>query len=346
MDIARLLNQGESDTVEFKSTLRPSDDKPDEARENVNSEIAQTLAAFLNSRKGGTLIVGVSDNGKPTGRLLEAFNNPDEAKKKDAALQYLIYTMSHKLGKVQLTHMSFNFQKIEEEWILVIRCPFNEHFFPTYVSQAQPPHRRDFYVRLGNTTQQLTGEDIQRYIDSVRGTISTINIDALKEILEEVKPPSRPTRLQDSKKVQYGDKEEVASAVQLTDLDCYLKDLFSLWIAGGDIDPDMLSAFDSILRIAGYEEPRQTMQSWVEFAKERVSNALGEPTSELDFLDIDLSIELDQLDVEASFFFLYKLSHKQREPSIIARVRLALIALVGEEKQKQLVKEFNEKLLS
>ena len=127
---------------------------------------------------------------------------------------------------------------------------------------------------------------------------------------------------------------------QSTDLDHHLKELFSFWVIGGDIDPNILSAFNSILRIAGYENPRQTMQSWVELAKELVSDVLEQPTSELEFLDIDLSIEPDQLDVKSSFFLLYKLSNKQGDPEKIARVRLALSALVGEEKQNQLVVEF------
>ena len=86
------------------------------------------------------------------------------------------------------------------------------------------------------------------------------------------------------------------------------------------------------------------MQSWVEFAKERASDALDMSISEFEYLDIDLSIELDELNLEASFFFLYKLSDKRRKPSEIAGVRLALIALVGEAKQQQWVGEFNKRI--
>ena len=128
------------------------------------------------------------------------------------------------------------------------------------------------------------------------------------------------------------------------DLDLHLKELFSGWVISGDHDTSTLSAFDNILRITGYEDPRQTMQTWVEFARKRVSDVLAVPTSELEYLDINLSIELDQLDVETSFFLLYELSNKQGDPPRIARVRLALIALVGEKTQQQLIGEFNKRI--
>jgi predicted HTH transcriptional regulator len=52
--LEQLITQGESTTLEFKSTI-----------ENAE-RIAKTLAAFANT-KGGTLLIGVSDNGNVVG---------------------------------------------------------------------------------------------------------------------------------------------------------------------------------------------------------------------------------------------------------------------------------------
>ena len=200
-EIANLLEQRESDTVEFKRTLRLPDDRPDEAKENVKNEIAKSLAGFLNSRNGGTLIIGVKDDGEPTGRLLEAFISEDEDKNKDKAIQYLIDIMSEKLGLVPMTQMSFDFGKTKGELILVIRCMFDNTIFPVFVSQSQPPKDRFFYVRIGTTTRQLSGEDQRRYIESVLESVPNIE-SSIESVLESV--PNIESSTLNWKKVQYG----------------------------------------------------------------------------------------------------------------------------------------------
>ncbi len=63
--IATLITQGESATLEFKSTARWNlkEDKKDRTMEEV---ILKTIAAFLNTQ-GGTLLIGVDDAGDPIG---------------------------------------------------------------------------------------------------------------------------------------------------------------------------------------------------------------------------------------------------------------------------------------
>ena len=134
------------------------------------------------------------------------------------------------------------------------------------------------------------------------------------------------------------------------DFDNYLRDIFNDWCAKGDIEFNLLSAFYSILRIAGYEDPKQTIQSWIMSVKELTADALEMPISEFDFLDIDLSIELDQLDVEESFFLFYAYSRNEvdqrKNIKYTAATRLALNALVGEKQQQQMVEVFNKILES
>ena len=127
-------------------------------------------------------------------------------------------------------------------------------------------------------------------------------------------------------------------------LNDHLKQVFAYWVIEGNMYPSVLAAFYSILEYSGDEAPRQTMLAWVEFAKELASEDLKMPISTLDFLNIDLSVELEHLDIEESFFRLYDLSNKQEEAHKIARVRLSLIAIVGEDRQRQWVEKFNERI--
>lgn len=63
--IAEVAQMGESDRLEFKSSARWNlrTDKRDEAMEEV---VAKTVAAFMNSA-GGTLLLGVADDGSLIG---------------------------------------------------------------------------------------------------------------------------------------------------------------------------------------------------------------------------------------------------------------------------------------
>ena len=65
VDLIEMIRDGESDVVEFKSTLRTNlyTDKPDK---NIEYASLKTLAGFLNTN-GGRLVIGISDDGKPVG---------------------------------------------------------------------------------------------------------------------------------------------------------------------------------------------------------------------------------------------------------------------------------------
>lgn len=74
--IADLIAGGETRAVEFKSTLRMNlhtgqvDDK-------IQVSALKTIAGFLNA-KGGTLLIGVADNGEVLGLDADGFQNEDK----------------------------------------------------------------------------------------------------------------------------------------------------------------------------------------------------------------------------------------------------------------------------
>lgn len=64
--IGELLARGEDQHLEFKSTLR-WDLKEGARSKLVESAVIKTIAAFLNSRHGGALVIGVADDGEIVG---------------------------------------------------------------------------------------------------------------------------------------------------------------------------------------------------------------------------------------------------------------------------------------
>ena len=164
-DVARLLAQGESETVEFKSVLKAPRDTDPRGRKAVEEAIAKSVAGFLNREQGGTLIIGVEDDGSPIeGDLLKRgeFTNTDEAQR------HLLDLLIKKLGVNAADQTSIAFNRINGKLVLVVSCTFDINVFPVYVSQDEPSANRIFYARMGPSTQPLAGEEHLDYIDSVR----------------------------------------------------------------------------------------------------------------------------------------------------------------------------------
>jgi len=74
--LCALVEQGENTTIEFKSTLRVN---LHTGQNDAKMELAilKTIAAFLNVN-GGTLVIGVTDDGNPVGIGADKFANEDK----------------------------------------------------------------------------------------------------------------------------------------------------------------------------------------------------------------------------------------------------------------------------
>lgn len=74
-DLSQAVVDGESEAVEFKCTLRTNlhTNSPDQRMELA---VLKTIAGFINNG-GGTLIVGVTDDGSPVGLQADGFSNED-----------------------------------------------------------------------------------------------------------------------------------------------------------------------------------------------------------------------------------------------------------------------------
>lgn len=95
-NLEQLIQSGENDIAEFKSSARWDyrESKPNKVLEQV---IVKTIAGFLNA-KGGTLVIGVEDDGKVVG-LDADYKTLSKRPDRDGYQQFLINLVSSNLGK-------------------------------------------------------------------------------------------------------------------------------------------------------------------------------------------------------------------------------------------------------
>lgn len=151
IDLAALVDNGESHSVEFKSTLR-TNLHTRERDKRMEQTVLKSLAAFLNTN-GGTLVIGVADDGTPVGIEEDGF--PDE----DKMALHLVNLVSARMGPNVMTSLHVQFDDYEGARVMVIRCPR----FPNPVFTKDGEVER-FYVRTGPSTTELSLSQTQTYI--------------------------------------------------------------------------------------------------------------------------------------------------------------------------------------
>jgi hypothetical protein len=151
INIVELLASGESNNVEFKSTLRTNlhTGQPDE---KMHLAVLKSIAGFMNA-KGGTLLIGVSDIGDAIGLAADAFESEDKMG------QHLVSLVKGRLGDVFLTYAHSHFEDSQGYRVLVVRA--DPVYKPCFVKDGNASR---FYVRAGNTTQELTGNSLTDYV--------------------------------------------------------------------------------------------------------------------------------------------------------------------------------------
>jgi hypothetical protein len=146
-----LINEGENSELEFKSTLRWNlrTDKPDK---NIELATLKTVVAFLNS-DGGTLLVGVKDDGEILGIENDNFANHDKF------LLHFNNLIKQHIGLEFAQHIYFAVKSVSEREILVVDCEESED--PAFLKHDGG---EDFYVRIGPGSRKLPTSKVLDYI--------------------------------------------------------------------------------------------------------------------------------------------------------------------------------------
>jgi len=157
-----LINQGEHQHMEFKSSLR-WDRQLQKANPKLEEVIIKSIAAFSNG-KGGTLLIGVGDNGK-----IEGLDDDYKTLKKDDSDYFEIHLrnlLKQHFGIPFLTqNMSIEFPAIADHEICAIRVAEGRE--PVYITTTDKHGNKTerFYVRSGNSSQEIRSlREISEYI--------------------------------------------------------------------------------------------------------------------------------------------------------------------------------------
>ncbi|GAK88964.1 hypothetical protein JCM19297_3488 [Nonlabens ulvanivorans] len=145
-----IIEQGESDYVEFKSTLRFNimSEKMDS---NIELSALKTVAAFLNT-SGGTLLLGVTDDGVINGLSLDRFASDDKL------LLHFTNLLRDKIGEKTLGFVHFDIIKIEGKQVLRVEVSRSDS--PVFVLFQNNEY---FYVRSGPSTLSLKFSEFYNY---------------------------------------------------------------------------------------------------------------------------------------------------------------------------------------
>ncbi|MCW3490222.1 GmrSD restriction endonuclease domain-containing protein [Dethiobacter alkaliphilus] len=149
--VEQLVNNGEAVTVEFKSTLRINL-HTGEKDTRIELSVLKTIAAFLNSN-GGTLIIGVTDNGDPLG--IEADNFASE----DKMYLHLVNLLNSRLGPQHMIYIHPRFDDYQEARVMIVECLRSKS--PVFVKDGSIER---FYVRTGAATTELFGSQMHNFI--------------------------------------------------------------------------------------------------------------------------------------------------------------------------------------
>lgn len=149
--VSDLIASGEGGSVEFKSTLRTNlhtgavDDK-------MQLAALKTIAGFLNA-KGGTLMIGVDDDGNALGLDADNFPSPDKMG------LHLVNLVKDRLGDVFLPYVHPHFDEEDDQSILVVKCESGPK--PCFVKDGAAQR---FFIRGANATIELTGNSVTDYV--------------------------------------------------------------------------------------------------------------------------------------------------------------------------------------
>ena len=152
-EIEKAIESGENERVEFKSTLRMNL-STGEKDEKMERAVLKTLVAFLNSR-GGTLLIGVADNGKVIGIDDWSFENRDKL-----SLHFTNLVASH-IGNEYLPFITFRLLDYKGKGVMRIVCKKSDS--PVFLKEGK---HESFIVRSGPSSVELHGMDTLQYVDN------------------------------------------------------------------------------------------------------------------------------------------------------------------------------------
>jgi hypothetical protein len=151
LSVEQLIAAGEAMTVEYKATLR-TNLHTGQKDPRMELGVLKTIGAFLNSQ-GGTLIVGVMDDGAAVGLEQDGFSSEDKMS------LHLANLLRDRIGPQYQMYVHSHFEEVDDQRVLRIDCTPSRS--PVFVKHENADH---FFIRNGPSTIELGGKQAQEYI--------------------------------------------------------------------------------------------------------------------------------------------------------------------------------------
>ncbi len=148
-----IIREGENETIEFKSTLR-WDIRAGKTNQAVERASLKTIAAFLNST-GGTLLIGVRDDGSIEGIESDKFVNEDKF------LLHFWTLIRTCLGRDVSPYIRTTLEKMDEKTVCMVHCKMCNR--PVFL--RQPGADEAFYIRVGPSSNAMDISEALKYIE-------------------------------------------------------------------------------------------------------------------------------------------------------------------------------------
>jgi type I restriction enzyme R subunit len=168
-DIVDLLGPDlESTYLEYKSTLRTHAESG-ETFKPLETATLKTIAAFLNSREGGTLLIGVADDGTVFGLESDyASRSKPTQDPRDWFQQHLANILSASVGDAAATNVRPHMHHVDGHDLC--RVQVDPAGFPVEAKvikqkgDGSMATTIEFYVRIGNGTKALNAVEREKYV--------------------------------------------------------------------------------------------------------------------------------------------------------------------------------------
>lgn len=157
-EIRRTVEAGESSVVEFKSTgrknLRTGEKDP-----AIEYAVLKSIAGFMNA-SGGTLLVGVDDDGRAVG-IEQDYPFQGNKRDTDGWGLWLTDLLAASLGGAAATDVTLTFAEVDG--VTVARIVAGPAARPVFVIPKKGEPKQTFLVRMNASTRELAGQAMYDY---------------------------------------------------------------------------------------------------------------------------------------------------------------------------------------
>jgi len=151
VDLQRLINAGESEHLELKSTMR-TNLKTGKPGKEIELAWLKGVVAFLNT-DGGILLLGVADDGNLVGLEADGFDNEDKCR-----LHFKNLLAQH-LGPEYARFVRFDVHRVEQRQIGAVECERATQ--PAFLHNKG---QESFYIRNGPSNIELSISRALKYL--------------------------------------------------------------------------------------------------------------------------------------------------------------------------------------